>query len=125
MLVGAWHHFALLASCRLNGMTIYRNGVVEAQKDGSSRFTAGDYDLYVGWGINPVAGEILEFGSGIAFAARPRYGGISTTCSTATSRAFGLLARRARLMTANRWDAARAINVSIPTCLCCNALMTQ
>jgi hypothetical protein len=28
---------------------------------GSSRFTAGDYDLYVGWGINPFAGDMREF----------------------------------------------------------------
>ena len=60
-LVGGWHHFALLASRQVNGMAIYRNGILEARKDGSSRFTPGEYDLYVGWGINPFAGEVREF----------------------------------------------------------------
>ena len=60
-LVGQWHHFALVASRRQSGMAIYRNAIEQARKQGSSHFVAGDYDLFVGWGINPFGGEVREF----------------------------------------------------------------
>lgn len=57
-LEGNWNHFAFVASESGNFMRIYRNGVLEAQKTGMSRFTRGERDLRLGQSLN---GEMAEF----------------------------------------------------------------
>jgi len=55
-IVGTWQHFAFVASRSGNYMRIYRNGVLEAQKAGTSFFTRGNVDLYIGVGASGPTG---------------------------------------------------------------------
>ena len=48
-IVGTWQHFAFVSSGSGNHMLIYRNGVLEASKSGTSTFSHGQYDLTLGW----------------------------------------------------------------------------
>jgi signal transduction histidine kinase/ligand-binding sensor domain-containing protein/CheY-like chemotaxis protein/protocatechuate 3,4-dioxygenase beta subunit len=60
-ITGRWQHFALVASQRGNFMRIYRNGVLEAQKTGASRFSPTNLDLVLGGGMSPDSGFEGQF----------------------------------------------------------------
>ncbi|HAV64783.1 MAG TPA: hypothetical protein DCY13_20745, partial [Verrucomicrobiales bacterium] len=47
-IVGSWQHFAMVASESQNTMQIYRNGVLEAEKEGMSPFVRGAQSLSIG-----------------------------------------------------------------------------
>ncbi|GIV10350.1 MAG: hypothetical protein KatS3mg019_2441 [Fimbriimonadales bacterium] len=55
-IIGTWQHFAFVASRSGNYMRIYRNGVLEAQKSGTTSFTRGNLDLYIGFGASGFTG---------------------------------------------------------------------
>jgi signal transduction histidine kinase/ligand-binding sensor domain-containing protein/CheY-like chemotaxis protein len=47
-IVGSWQHFALVASESQNVMRIYRNGVLEAEKEGMTPFVRGSQSFSIG-----------------------------------------------------------------------------
>ncbi|MCS6923191.1 MAG: Ig-like domain repeat protein [Fimbriimonadales bacterium] len=55
-IIGTWQHFAFVASRSGNSMRIYRNGVLEAQKQGMTSFTRGNFDLFIGFGASGSTG---------------------------------------------------------------------
>lgn len=60
-LVGTWQHFAVVMADANSGnyIRIYRNGVLEAQKDhGTNSFVAGNYELLLG---GQFSGDLAEF----------------------------------------------------------------
>ena len=61
--VGSWQHFALVASQSGNFMRIYRNGALEAEKEGMTPFVRGAYDLRLG-GSDAVEGAGAAFFGG-------------------------------------------------------------
>jgi hypothetical protein len=60
-ILDSWQHFAFVADRASGQMAIYRNGVLEASKNGRSFLRSGQYSLYVGGDATPFPGRLCEF----------------------------------------------------------------